>query len=412
MSADSQCRCSNCGASSSDRELQECSGCHIVFYCDKTCQRNHWKTHKPICKIAQRFPSSTTALELDGETTQDFDSVLAYAAEYLTDLKHVDLWIPQHAVLKDDYNPNWAPTLQLSASVLQDFLQRRKLQSFEIGFDDCCWEAARIMTDSGRAFWPLGDNDVLEKLRITHGVFDDTQDLVDCLSQNLKTLELPWLTLGKEMAPWSAASIWQLISAVSNLSQLVRLRFEDCHFHDSDLESLLWNLPHLKSLALTGCFGVRIGGQFGSYLTDDGFAVIARCCPKLQSLNVSYHRRATVSGVKTILENCKHLRELYVTNVQIDASELETLVSLSSTLLLFGRFCGLGSNKEDLRDAIVASGGRILFLLEFAGLAELSGLPAHVSAKAAESRKLVEEANEKQGDPAIHNEWEHLCGEV
>lgn len=31
-----------------------CSGCGIVRYCNSTCQRKHWKSHKCICK-AKRF---------------------------------------------------------------------------------------------------------------------------------------------------------------------------------------------------------------------------------------------------------------------------------------------------------------------------------------------------------------------
>ena len=34
----------------------------------------------------------------------------------------------------------------------------------------------KLMTDSGRAFRPLGDNGELETLCISNGVFDDVQD--------------------------------------------------------------------------------------------------------------------------------------------------------------------------------------------------------------------------------------------
>lgn len=29
-----------------------CSRCNIAFYCNKSCQRSHWKIHKPVCKAA------------------------------------------------------------------------------------------------------------------------------------------------------------------------------------------------------------------------------------------------------------------------------------------------------------------------------------------------------------------------
>ena len=30
--------------------LHRCSGCKRVFYCSKTCQKNHWKEHRPECQ--------------------------------------------------------------------------------------------------------------------------------------------------------------------------------------------------------------------------------------------------------------------------------------------------------------------------------------------------------------------------
>ena len=30
--------------------LQRCSGCKRVFYCNKACQKNHWKEHRPECQ--------------------------------------------------------------------------------------------------------------------------------------------------------------------------------------------------------------------------------------------------------------------------------------------------------------------------------------------------------------------------
>ena len=30
--------------------LKRCTGCKRVFYCSKTCQKQHWKEHKPECQ--------------------------------------------------------------------------------------------------------------------------------------------------------------------------------------------------------------------------------------------------------------------------------------------------------------------------------------------------------------------------
>lgn len=39
-----QCEC--CGHKGT---IKKCSGCKKVYYCDATCQRSHWKTHKSNC---------------------------------------------------------------------------------------------------------------------------------------------------------------------------------------------------------------------------------------------------------------------------------------------------------------------------------------------------------------------------
>jgi hypothetical protein len=38
----------------------QCSGCNIAVYCNATCQKNHWQTHKPICKASRSTPVTTT----------------------------------------------------------------------------------------------------------------------------------------------------------------------------------------------------------------------------------------------------------------------------------------------------------------------------------------------------------------
>ena len=39
--------CNHCEKKS--QELQQCSGCALVFYCDQKCQKNDWKKHKKLC---------------------------------------------------------------------------------------------------------------------------------------------------------------------------------------------------------------------------------------------------------------------------------------------------------------------------------------------------------------------------
>lgn len=48
--------CVNCGLAegSSAFRFQKCSGCSLVFYCGRDCQKVHWKTHKSDCRRAKR----------------------------------------------------------------------------------------------------------------------------------------------------------------------------------------------------------------------------------------------------------------------------------------------------------------------------------------------------------------------
>ncbi|XP_046579180.1 uncharacterized protein LOC124286789 isoform X6 [Haliotis rubra] len=40
--------CDSCGRTSS--ECKKCTGCHLVFYCDRACQKKAWPVHKHICR--------------------------------------------------------------------------------------------------------------------------------------------------------------------------------------------------------------------------------------------------------------------------------------------------------------------------------------------------------------------------
>jgi len=46
-------KCAKCLAD--DGTLQRCNACHTVRYCTKSCQKEHWKTHKPICGLTVRY---------------------------------------------------------------------------------------------------------------------------------------------------------------------------------------------------------------------------------------------------------------------------------------------------------------------------------------------------------------------
>ncbi|ELR11659.1 peptidylprolyl cis-trans isomerase, FKBP-type domain containing protein [Acanthamoeba castellanii str. Neff] len=43
--------CAVCQVSSREKELKRCAACQAVWYCDAEHQKQHWKTHKAICKL-------------------------------------------------------------------------------------------------------------------------------------------------------------------------------------------------------------------------------------------------------------------------------------------------------------------------------------------------------------------------
>ena len=59
-------RCSQCGARPSELregrplELLLCSRCGDVYYCSAACQKQHWPTHKPVCKKREKAHKKIT----------------------------------------------------------------------------------------------------------------------------------------------------------------------------------------------------------------------------------------------------------------------------------------------------------------------------------------------------------------
>lgn len=55
--------CSTCGAHAADlnrldpqfRAMKKCGGCFLHAYCGRSCQKNHWSTHKVVCALLRRL---------------------------------------------------------------------------------------------------------------------------------------------------------------------------------------------------------------------------------------------------------------------------------------------------------------------------------------------------------------------
>jgi hypothetical protein len=39
-----------------------CSGCQLAFYCQRSCQKQHWGLHKPVCKAVQAATAAAAAV--------------------------------------------------------------------------------------------------------------------------------------------------------------------------------------------------------------------------------------------------------------------------------------------------------------------------------------------------------------
>lgn len=52
--------CSNCGNKKNVKKLKKCSGCYLIEYCNRECQRNHWSIHKLRCS-----PNHETTTQLN-----------------------------------------------------------------------------------------------------------------------------------------------------------------------------------------------------------------------------------------------------------------------------------------------------------------------------------------------------------
>jgi hypothetical protein len=339
----------------------------------------------------------------------------------ITRLKHVKMSIPQEFVLDTTMMNSYAspePKFKLSHTNLAAFLDSSsQLESFGLHFGDCSETAAGEMTEGGKVLLSLGKLEQLQAIRTTCLVLDRANILTAILANkgdSLKVLDLESLTLGKDSHggdPWPREMTTEVVAAIEGLKKLVALRISRSPLCDFDLERLLSGKSDLRCLELSGRFGDNYEG-FGN-LTDTGVATIVRCCPNLQSLNLSYQRRITATGVDTVLHGCPHLRELDVSAVRVHAQDLPNLLSLAPKLLVFSwqheHFPGPpGSVIAGMKEAVLATGGRTLICETFTGLVEVPSPPAACVRDAACSKRLVDEAQERGEDPTIHNEWDFL----
>lgn len=74
-------KCHGCGldGKSFSQKFMRCSACNKAFYHSKTCQREHWKRHKPTCLVNRSSPSQP---EASSSTLAPLKSTAARASNY------------------------------------------------------------------------------------------------------------------------------------------------------------------------------------------------------------------------------------------------------------------------------------------------------------------------------------------
>ncbi|RPD59233.1 hypothetical protein L226DRAFT_465268 [Lentinus tigrinus ALCF2SS1-7] len=108
---DSLRRCHKCGRAPEEGErLRRCSGCFHVLYCSKTCQKDDWKRHKPVCQTNGSITLSYTRWN-DQLQNLGYENLSAFS-------ESMGQWMDAH---------NWA----LQACVDVDVIQAGGIDKFQ-----------------------------------------------------------------------------------------------------------------------------------------------------------------------------------------------------------------------------------------------------------------------------------------
>ena len=204
---------------------------------------------------------------------------------------------------------------------------------------------------------------------------------------------------------WSVAEVHVLVAKNSQLKNLVTLSLADSALGDVDVWTMLPFLQNLKCLDLSGKFGDNYHDERNSLLTDSGLEAIACSCPHLQSLDLSYQRQGTISGVRTLLDKCSDLVELDAANLQIGVQHVVEILGRKNKLIFFGCSEVPASQQFIVQNAIVGTGGRTIVGNGMFGPIEVT-LPKNKQKNRDRSMAKMTKAHEQQSDPNCYNKWD------
>jgi hypothetical protein len=387
--------CAKCGKPACQNK---CGGCELVGYCSRICQKEHWREHKAFCKLVKHISPSSNALIINptkAAYTKNVDLCLIYAQKYLSDLKHLDIGIGQEFLLPATHPMQHTVSgLVFSEPRLREIIQTRQFESIRLTFDDCCWDQVIQLTLSGRVYLPLRQMTTLQSFSLSFAVFDSVNTLCDCLSSQLKQLTLDYVYMERARA-MNSSECYTLVRRLTDLRDLVSFSMHFCQMSDYDLEAFLIGRDTLRSLVLSSNFAPH---QPGSFLTDRALLTIARSCPNLQAIDLSYQRRITYRGISNLMKGCIHLREARFGSFQFTESELKQLLTRPSAdkLRIISLECIAGGDRQSYDRVITSTGGRIVLHTPREGIIQPIGLASDVMDHYENSKQLIRQLGASQ----------------
>lgn len=387
--------------------LKSCSSCHLpdAYYCSRECQVADWKRHKVECKLSKIIDvTQQTELKLcydhDETDVKDYDAALRFAKKYMADnLKHLEIWLRQAGMWTQDEYFDYdigikEPLINFTYETLYDFLDTVPLESVAFRCEECIDAQTTLVTRQGIVFKPLLKSTTLRKFAITNAAIKKISYLP--LVSSLKSLSLRSVKFSAWDGPegWSPEDTAEMISRLSQMTQLETLILGSVPITDSQLESILPSLPHLRCLDVSGVWGDNGSSRNIGQLTDRSCEIIAQCLPELESLELSNHAGITEQGALHVAQNSPYLRKLAMESCKIAAKDAAQVVSCSTSLLLFrfGRYFGVSpSDAPHFLDAIRATGGRTLIIPGSGGVYEPeTGLSPSEKAQIQHTKRILE----------------------
>lgn len=183
--------CANCGKTSAD--LKRCAKCRSEYYCNRDCQKAHWKAHKRVC--ASR--AATTAPEgSSGHSSYCAPSTAGNVAD--TSTKNLDVAIPRpftrlfnrtwlhdrserdtYKLLIDAYRLRMEDNYNLEGEVDEDCVLSGMVSGSIGGFTRFLRLLHRRASDLLPPWWKEGKEEACKQAGMRSGTWEDLQCTVE-----------------------------------------------------------------------------------------------------------------------------------------------------------------------------------------------------------------------------------------